>query len=236
MVRKYLSLFIAGFLLGTVWLTPAIADIINATTVNGIGASRTATAGYLYPLDSAKKFPNGVLHTGPGGGLNADAVDGVHASNIVLRTSPVWKPQIRHLAVPPAAWMVTYQDAAGADDVTNRDYHAYSISGKGLTAPVSLPDGAKVTKITLYYYDIDGAANFTVGFFRRDLATNAWHWVTPAAASSTGSAGRGSASVTASTPVTINNNANSYYLATLTSPSSTKYIENVVIEYTVTAP
>lgn len=237
MVRKYLSVLIAGFLLGTVWLTPAIADIINATTVNGIHASRTATAGYLYPLDSAKKFPNKVLHTGHGGGLNADAVDGIHASNIVTRTSPVWKPQTRHLAVGPSAWVTAHQGGYvdRSDDVEDRDYFAYSIGGKPLVAPVNLPDGAKVTKITLYYKDNNNASDLTVGFFRRDFATNVWHFVSPGIISSSGSAGRGSTSLTASPAETVNNAANAYYLYS-SDTAVDKHIEFVVIEYTITAP
>lgn len=235
MIRKYFSVLIAGFLLGTVWLTPAIAAIINADTVDGLHASRTATAGYLYRLDSARKFSNRVLHTGHRGGLNADAVDHIHASNIVTRTNPVWRPQTRHLAVPPAAWMITAQNAAGVDDVANRDSLAYSISGKKLAAPVYLPDGAKVTKVTLYYYDI-AADNFTVGLFRRDLATNHWHFVGPGNLASTGNAGRGSSVMTVSPAETINNAANSYFLLTPSSPAANKAIESVVIEYTVTAP
>jgi hypothetical protein len=54
---------------------------LNVDQVDSIHASSTATANYLYPLDSTAKFPNTVLHTGSGNGLDADTVDGLHATN-----------------------------------------------------------------------------------------------------------------------------------------------------------
>ncbi len=51
---------------------------LNADMVDGIHASTTATANYLFPLDSNVKVPNGQLYTGTGNGLDADMVDGYH--------------------------------------------------------------------------------------------------------------------------------------------------------------
>ncbi len=52
----------------------------NADKVDGLHASATPTAGYLYPLDGSAKIPNARLYTGSGNGLDADLLDGQHAS------------------------------------------------------------------------------------------------------------------------------------------------------------
>lgn len=54
---------------------------VDAATVDGISASTTATVNYLYPLGAGNKFPNAVLNTGSGNGLDADLLDGYHAAN-----------------------------------------------------------------------------------------------------------------------------------------------------------
>jgi hypothetical protein len=55
----------------------------NADKVDGLHASSTPTAGYLYPLDDSAKIPNSVLYTGSGLGLDADMLDGKHSSNFL---------------------------------------------------------------------------------------------------------------------------------------------------------
>jgi hypothetical protein len=55
----------------------------DADKVDGLDASPTATANYLYPLDGSGKIPNARLYTGPGNGLNADLLDGQHASDFL---------------------------------------------------------------------------------------------------------------------------------------------------------
>lgn len=52
----------------------------NSDMVDGFHASSTPTAGWLYPLDGSGKIPNDRLYTGSGMGLDADMVDGQHAS------------------------------------------------------------------------------------------------------------------------------------------------------------
>jgi hypothetical protein len=55
----------------------------NADKVDGLHASSTPTAGYLYPLDGSAKIPNDRLYTGSGNGLDADLLDGQHASSFL---------------------------------------------------------------------------------------------------------------------------------------------------------
>jgi hypothetical protein len=66
----------------------------NADTVDNIHASSTPTANYLLSLDANAKFPNSVLRTGSGNGLDADLLDGQqgafyqNASNLNAGTLP----------------------------------------------------------------------------------------------------------------------------------------------------
>jgi hypothetical protein len=55
----------------------------NADKVDGMHASSTPTAGYLYPLDGSAKIPNDRLYTGSGNGLDADLLDGQDASSFL---------------------------------------------------------------------------------------------------------------------------------------------------------
>jgi hypothetical protein len=52
----------------------------NADTVDFFHASLTPTANTILPLDANIKFPNSVLHTGSGNGLDADFLDGFNSS------------------------------------------------------------------------------------------------------------------------------------------------------------
>ncbi len=52
----------------------------NTDKVDGLHASSTPIAGYLYPLDGSAKIPNYCLYAGSSNGLDADFVDGQHAN------------------------------------------------------------------------------------------------------------------------------------------------------------
>jgi hypothetical protein len=52
----------------------------NADSVDGFHAGATPTASTLLALDASSKYPNSVLRTGAGNGLDADLLDGQHAS------------------------------------------------------------------------------------------------------------------------------------------------------------
>ena len=53
------------------------ADMVDRRHATGCGNPQP---GYLYPLHADRKFPNTVLRTGSGNRLDADTVDGIHAS------------------------------------------------------------------------------------------------------------------------------------------------------------
>ena len=234
MLKRFISVSVVSILLASIWLTPAISAIINATTVNGIGASRTATAGYLYPLDSARKFPNAVLHTGHGGGLNADAVDGLHASNIVNRTSPAWKPQTRHYSVGSSDFQSHYNVVP---DAVGRWGNAYSTASEHLAAPIHLPDGAVMNKVTLFYFDNDPSSNMNLQIWSHNHVTNGDTQITLAGPpiGSSGWAGRGNAQKVLSGVAAVNNAQSTYYVL-LSFTNAGRSVEAVVIDYTTTKP
>jgi len=60
-----------------VWISQSA---VNAGQVDGFDAAAAPAPGVLLALDGSGKFPNSALHTGSGGGLDADMVDGQHAS------------------------------------------------------------------------------------------------------------------------------------------------------------
>jgi hypothetical protein len=59
----------------------------NADKVDGFHAGSTPTPGYLFPLDGSAKIPNACLYTGSGNGLDADLLDGQHASVFLSPTN-----------------------------------------------------------------------------------------------------------------------------------------------------
>ncbi len=77
-------------------LTPTPYGLYSATadTVDGFHAAAAPAANTLLPLNGAGKFPNSVLMTGAGNGLDADLLDGQHgafyqnASNLNAGTLP----------------------------------------------------------------------------------------------------------------------------------------------------
>ncbi len=56
------------------------ATATNADTVDGLHANPAPAANTLLPLDATSKFPNSVLRTGSGNGLDADLLDGQQGS------------------------------------------------------------------------------------------------------------------------------------------------------------
>ena len=61
-------------------------DVGNADTVDGYHAAGTPEAEKLLALDTSAKFPNSVLYTGSGNGLDADMLDGKEASEFLGKT------------------------------------------------------------------------------------------------------------------------------------------------------
>ena len=90
---------------GSAWVTTI--QVRYADKVDGYDANATPTASTLLPLDTSAKFPNSVLYTGTGNGLDADKVDGYDAQiSPAPYTIPVAdaKHYISPEYIPPAGY------------------------------------------------------------------------------------------------------------------------------------
>lgn len=244
MFRRHVVFLISGLILGSIWFTPAIAALVNADTVNGIGAARRPARGKLLALNRNKKFPNSVLQTGPGRGLNADKVDGRHASgfaasahnhdsNYVSKTSPSWTPRTSYLSIPPAAWVSGHGSANGTDSITNRDQWAYDTGGGAMFAPVYLPHGAKITHVKFLWSDTAGS-DIELYLYSRPIADfDAGKATETGLYSDIGASG--SSDLTLTTPIVIDNSAKTYYLGAFFT-NSAKKVKTVVFTYTKDGP
>ena len=114
--------------------------IDNADQVDGMHASATPTANYLYPLDANAKFPIEQLYTGPGSGLDADLLDN-QTSAFYLNASNLSSGTISEERLPQDAIddsEIEDGSIGNADISTSADISPDKISG---TAWTSANDG-----------------------------------------------------------------------------------------------
>jgi hypothetical protein len=108
--------------------------------------------------------------------------------------------------------------------------------GFGVTAPINLPNGAVITKITAYFYDISSTQDLNVNFSVQ-LSGGGFISLLPVI-SSTGSSGGQSVPYTLPTPLIIDNISYSYSI--LCFPSTGNWtngdinLRNIKIEYRLT--
>ena len=108
-------------------------------------------------------------------------------------------------------------------------FGACKTTSGGISAPVHLPQGATVTKMTVYWYDADGASDIKVDLWRRTHSSNAG--ASMGSVTSSGSGGDGSGTTTTfAPPPTIDNAIYSYEVWGISDPN--ECIRSVVIEYT----
>lgn len=187
-----------------------------------------STAGRaVYGLASASSGTNyGVYgHTNSSGGY------GIYSSgNAHIEGQLTWKTVTSYLSIPPAAF-------APADEA-----YQYSQLGHKLTpgdsssstyyAPVSLPHGATVTKLTFHWNDTDGTSNASIWL---DRSAFTGFVSTMASAASSGSGGNGSTTDSTVSNATVDNSQYEYILG-LILPSTSTSLYGVVIEYAIDRP
>jgi hypothetical protein len=94
----------------------------NADKVDGLHASSTPTANYLYPLDGSSKIPNDRLYTGSGNGLDADLLDGYHAADFVSGGTDYGRSGVAsNLYEGTSTLTGKYVNVTGPDSVTGSD-------------------------------------------------------------------------------------------------------------------
>lgn len=191
-------------------------------------AETSSTAGRaVYGLASTSSGTNyGVYgHTNSSGGY------GVYSSgNAHIEGQLTWKPITSYHSISPAAF-------APADEA-----YQYSRLGQKLTpnnssssayyAPVSLPHGATVTKLTFHWNDTDGTFNASISL---DRSAFTGFVSTMASAASSGSGGNGSTTDSTVSNAAVDNSQYDYLLGLLL-PSTSTSLYGVVIEYTVDRP
>jgi hypothetical protein len=134
-------------------------------------------------------------------------------------------PGTGYVSVPAAA----FRPGSNAHDYFNTGWSAGAgvLTGSALLfAPVQLPHGATVTKVTLYFYDGDTSDELTVELFRSD------HDQSPNSMAVVNSVNPGSSEYDDSINyATIDNSLYSYYMK-LTARSTSMWLNSVIIEYT----
>jgi hypothetical protein len=94
----------------------------NADKVDGLHASSTPTANYLYPLDGSSKIPNARLYTGSGNGLDADLLDGHHAADFISGGTDYGRSGVAaNLYEGTSTLTGKYVNVTGPDSVTGSD-------------------------------------------------------------------------------------------------------------------
>jgi hypothetical protein len=156
--------------------------------------------------------------------------NGTTAFSVAENGAVSWYTQTGYVSIPAAA----FRPREEGYDFTNRGNQLSNddnISDQ-YYAPVQLPHGAAVTKMTFYYSD--SSANYaSVSLRRIDLPGGGS--TTMASVTSVGSSGPGNTETTAIDPDTIDNSVAAYYLYLLLQDSDTVGFA-VLIEYDYAGP
>jgi hypothetical protein len=150
--------------------------------------------------------------------------------NVHVAGDLTWSARTGRIAVPAAAF------EPGTDTFTyhNNGSNLYSTFGANYFAPVQLPDGATVTKMTFHYYDDAAAGDVTMKLNRYDLAA---HLVYVVAEATSTDGGYGDDYDDTISYAQVDNAANSYYLyATFGATGIDLKVHAVVIEYEFEEP
>jgi hypothetical protein len=183
-------------------------------------------------IDAAVARNSGIMpivlaNDGAGSGLNADLLDGLHASSFASATHT--HSGVQYLTIAGEGFVpgsnVDYFNSYGNGG-------AYIVSGGGaLVAPVHLPNGAVVTEFRVYYYDSSTNNNLSVSLEREGFSSG---YGALANVTTADAPGYGNGTDTTISYATIDNTTYSYLIyAYSASWDSNLRIKAVVIVYTV---
>ena len=145
-----------------------------------------------------------------------------------------WKPITSYLSIPAAAFVPQYNYDA---ETYNGGSIVRTLSGSYdiFNAPVQLPHGATVTKMTVYWYDNYAGDNGTIALRRSSFSLFP---LTMAEVTTSGSGGNGSGVDSTIDYAQIDNSQYTYYLTAQLPTDGTDYVGlyGVVIEYTIDQP
>lgn len=141
-----------------------------------------------------------------------------------------WAARTGRIAVSAAA----FQPGVDTFQYHNNGSNLYTDYGANYFAPVQLPDGSTVTKVTFYFDDDTVAGNATVHLYRLDLGSNL---VYPMAEVESSDGGYGSDYDDTISYAQVDNSANAYYLyAVFGTTGIDLQVKAVVVEYEFTRP
>ncbi len=171
-------------------------------------------------------MPTVLANDGAGSGLNADLLDGLHASSFASATHT--HSGVQHYTIGSEGFVpgsnVDYVNSYGNGG-------AYIVSGSGaMVAPVHLPNGAVVTEFKAYYYD-NSASDLSITLERQFFTAG---YSAQASVTTSGTPGYSSATTTRITNPTIDNTSTSYLVyAYSTGWDPNLRVKAAVITYTV---
>ncbi len=203
----------------------------------GVGVEgRGGTIGYIGVLGSAASY-GGYFTATVGYGLYAQGPMGAARLNgdVYVGGLLTWKPITSYLSIPAAAFVPQYNYNAqtyNGGSIVRTLSGSYNI----FNAPVQLPHGATVTKMTVYWYDDYAGDDGTITLRRSSLSsifTNEMAKVT-----TSGSGGNGNGEDTTINYAQIDNSQYTYYLTAQLPTDGTNYVGlyGVIIEYTIDRP
>jgi hypothetical protein len=141
-----------------------------------------------------------------------------------------WATRTGYISVPAAA----FEPGADTFQYHNNGSNLYTDYGANFFAPVNLPDGSTVTKVTFYYYDDTATDNVAMSLRRYDLGAHLGYIM---AETSSSDGGYGDDYDDSISYAQIDNQANTYYLyAAFGTTGSNLKVLTVVIEYEYTKP
>ncbi|GEM_PF-3775690 len=145
-----------------------------------------------------------------------------------------WTPITGYVSIPAAAFVPAdnYDSETLNLGALIRPNGAFP---ENVYAPVFLPHGAKVTKMTAYWKDNDPNSNGTIRLYRSNFTTSP---ALMAEVSTSGSSGDGSSSDGTISNPTVDNAQFTYFVDAYLPTDGTNYVGlyGVVIEYTVSEP
>ena len=202
----------------------------------GVGVEgRGGNIGYAGVLGSAASYGGyftatvgyGLYAQGPMGAANLNG-------NVYVGGQLTWTPITSYLSIPAAAFVPQYNYSA---QTYNGGSLVRTLSGSYdiFNAPVQLPHGATVTKMTVYWYDNYAGGDGTIALRRSSFSLFPF---TMAEVTTSGSGGNGNGVDSTIDYAQIDNSQYTYYLTAQLPTDGTDYVGlyGVVIEYTIDRP
>jgi hypothetical protein len=163
-------------------------------------------------------------------GSDISSSTNLNVGNVVASSFTYGSSQIRHWSASGAQF-VPFTISSSFFKFDNCLY----LTTDRFFTPVHIPNGAKVTKMKVYFWDKSGG-DFTVSLFRGNLATGGFGGMATLTTTGTSTGIRTSEDTTINTP-TIDNNQFTYRVDVMSMDGTVDHrLYGVVLEYEVTNP